>query len=276
MTKNNYMQSAAMSAMQGMGRSAEIKVKPWAFLVFLPLVLLSFPSLSLADHCAGANEDIALSYILMDEFGEQTSVARIGGTLVITCENHGENPPGVLATRRTRHHKFPSPDDDGKLKIKIEPKNVKGMEIYCYCGQEESISSKETLDIKNVLCSPIQDGASPCSKTEVCDHKSDGTRFCESGVELCTDGDQTPHFPYRLWGLSDGQPTLSSISYCKALKKAENEKLGQVEFDGATADFQSWWSKFEVSPLSEIAHNGLFAKKMREKAIQKHSCIGNR
>ncbi len=241
--QKEHRREIALSAMQGKQISAEIKVKPWALnLVSLPLFLLSFPSLSVAGKCKGASTgDIALSYNLLDEFGEQTSVARMGGTLNIVCKHYGDDRPGVKSITKGE---FPSPDEDGKLRIKIEPENVKKMEtdIYCYCaGDNAKISN--TLKIKKVLCSPIQSEPSPCSKSELCHLEKDGkTRGCMSSADLCLVGDQDPLYPYHLW--IPQASSLSSNRYCGALKKAENEESGQVELDNATPELQTWISKF--------------------------------
>ncbi len=239
----------APSAMRGKRRSAEIKVQPW---IFLASLLVCFPSLSIAEKCKGATGDIGLSYNLLDEFGEQTSVARMGGTLNIVCKNYGDEPPVLPEVQETW---TPPPLEVGKFKIVIDHENFGKMEdgvFRCFCGDKSEKSS--LLEIKQVvLCSPIQDQASPCSKSQLCHAKPDGTRDCKSGADLCFVGQQDPLYPYHLW--IPQASSLSSIRYCGALKKAENEESVQVEFDNATPELQTWRSKLLFTSFSPLSPN---------------------
>ncbi len=224
--------------MKGKGRAEETSGNPWTFLVSLSLFLLSIPSLSLADKCTGVTKDIALSYNLLDEFGEQTSVARIDGTLVITCVNPGSQLPDLWGGTSRIPDTVAKREPGGKFRIRIQAETAKVVreEIKCYCGGKTTLRSRHDVLIEHILCSPSL--TQNCTNTQLCRLESDGNGgMCESSADVCVDAPSVPStYPYRLLGIS--------MEYCTALKKAENEEWGQVEVQKTTND--SSFRKFDL------------------------------
>ncbi len=224
--------------MRGKGRPVEVKVGPWLSLLSLAIFLLSFP---LADSSCD------FSYALQDEFGQETTVARMGGTLVIACKTTGS----WLCPKS-----IPNTQKNGKFEIEIKPDiRILQKEIKCCCDQAFSVND---VMIKDFLCSPSQDSA--CSNTELCHRKPDGTVDCKQGADVCVvAGTRNP--AYQIGGSTPG--SIKSMEYCEALKTPEkNEVLGQVEVRG---DLELTYSKYSLTFFSseEMIHRGTAHPKCR-------------
>ncbi len=237
--------SIPLSRMCEKGRLAEVHVKQW-ILFILSFFLISFPPPSLAvKTCAeGADRsEIKISYSLRDEFGEETSVAWIGGTLVIGCKNDGSKPC-TSSEKDVPNTK----EEDGTFVIKIvrEVLEVVASGIRCCCGAKDQIASSDyAVRLNEVLCSPSLN--QDCPPTQLCHLKSDGTTGCtaEKDVQFCpkTSASQLPASKYLLCGISS-KNAIPCMKYCKSLEKEENVKQwGQFEIK-EDVDFFTFLSKF--------------------------------
>ncbi len=199
-----------LSRMREIGKSAKGKVNPWLFLFPLTIFLLSFP---LADSSCD------ISYIILqDEFGQETTVARMGGRLLITCKTSGSSVC----------KKVPSTPKDGKFEIAINP-GIINERIQCCCNGTSG-GSWDGVMIKHLLCSPSQ--ASGCSNTELCHQKSDTATECKQAADVCVDARPPNPVSYQLRGRSPEENSIVNIEYCKALKMPEENDQVELEVKG--------------------------------------------
>ncbi len=203
-------------------------------ILFIPLFLISFPPASLGiGDCDGANGAINISYSLLDEFHQETSVVRVGGTLIVRCGNTGTYPPAlysmaaeIVPSTEWVNHEF---------RIKIGP-NIAKKPIRCSCGQDKSKQSSELVKMEDFLCGPTQNA-----------------NCWNAAADVCVDGPQMLEYPYKLRVKSAENPnSMDTQKYCKTLAKAQYEKWGQweVEVQGTNVELLTM-SKLDISFLSE-------------------------
>ncbi len=202
--------------MRGIGR-----VRPWLSLLSLTIFLLSFP---LAAAVISSSCD--LSYILLDEFGQETSVARTGGSLFITCKTAGSSvcPSSNITGTEGK---------DGKFEITIKPEMF-GKYIRCCCAN--GTESWNYVKLNQLPCIPSQ--GSNCSNTELCHQKSDRGTVCKRRADVCLDTNFTRNSEaYRLRGISlwrqgKGKTSVENMEYCEALMAPKENDQVEVEVKG--------------------------------------------
>ncbi len=201
------------------GISPKVSIKPWIFLFSLSLHV-SFPFTSFGQSCTKPE----ISYIVKDEFGVETSVPRVGGTLEITCTKYGTPKPVIFngATEVDQDVKYKG---HGKFEIKI---NSRFAELRCACGNEKSLKSTDRIGVENVLCNP-KDAVCPDS-AELCWLQTDGTGKCGGSRKSCVEGGAKETPPgYTLHVFVKSTAGMEAKKSCEALLEGNNEKWGQVE-----------------------------------------------
>ncbi len=132
-----------------------------------------------------AEDTCSLSIALKDEFGDLTSVARIGGTLHVFCEGGSRGSMKSLQSRKTNQGVPAIVEGRDEMSIKIIWSNSNDWKsqkyvftnlIKCNCG---SVSSRFGIVPLPILCSA--DSQLTCGGGEICSVNAD------TGKEECTD-----------------------------------------------------------------------------------------
>ncbi len=144
--------------------------------------------------CAGtaANANCAISITLKDEYGDPTTVARVGGFLHVFCEGGDPKFAKTLymstATVHVRVHAPEGEKDDLVIKI-WSPSNLweeqkaifAGNSIRCNCGSTKDVSEYVKVP-QPVLCSARSQVT--CGRGQICSLDGDGN-------EVCTDAESS-------------------------------------------------------------------------------------
>ncbi len=162
-------------------------------------------------------------------------MARVGGTLEITCTEYGTTEPVLVFLNEGNFQQVDREDmddkGDGKFLFKINSEfasKYRKNEFACACGGNAGLHplSSDRVDVREVLCRPqdtvCPDGAGHCWL------QADGTGKCGGSGTICVKGKETP--PVTAFQMVVQSKTVMSMKKsCEALTEENIEKWGQVE-----------------------------------------------
>ncbi|MCP3664264.1 MAG: hypothetical protein GY696_17530, partial [Gammaproteobacteria bacterium] len=181
---------------------------------------------------SGTANDCDISIVVMDEFGDETTVSRIGGSLLIKCD-------GTLKYYLTRRNITTEGQKAGEWIIPIdrdsskwnEHKGMFGKDPLVLCECSDGRSSDRAEAPNPILCDPTAVTTTKCKQGEVCvvDPETGGTS-CSDAKNSRFDEDAFRN-PPLLCGVGD--PTME----CRSLKNLGGnnpKKWPQVEIQEQT------------------------------------------
>ncbi len=194
-------------------------------MTFLLLVLLLVPTTCVASTCR-------ISIELKDEFGDETSVSRIGGSLWIRCNSNGSVSNTYL--RYVNASTDIRGEQSGKWVIKIDPKDVnwekafwehkkmfQKTKILCECVTDGKTDRSNGIDVPSpILCA--SGSQHECKENYVCLVNADtGEPYCE---EVGGIGCGRPAFVQRetfLCPKKSGPPPIDECSFINKIGNPE-------------------------------------------------------
>ncbi len=187
-----------------------------------------------SDTAAGAqNKDCSLSIKLVDEFGDLTSVVRIGGQLEVFCEGKGSK---FLVYEGAMHSIIRSGEKgkEGQFLIPIGnhseyweyQKNIfTGQNFRCECGGGKTADKSPAKAVPHpVLCRA--GSQHPCGDKEICsvDVKTGGSRCMEASKSHCGTAEKK-YSTFLCPEMVGGYPTEE----CQNIKERETRKWPVVQ-----------------------------------------------